>query len=128
MQRGLTTRGELLVAMLVFGALSSAIGLYFALSGRPAVVLFGLAGLILGFIYTGPPFRLANRGLGEVAVGVAFGVGIVCGSAYVQAGYVPLIAVWASLPVSVLVGLLLFINGFQDAESDSEVSKRTAVV
>jgi 1,4-dihydroxy-2-naphthoate octaprenyltransferase len=128
MQRGLTTRGELLVAMLVFGVLSSAIGLHFALSGRPAVVLFGLAGLILGFVYTGPPFRLANRGLGEVAVGVAFGVGIVCGSAYVQAGYVPLIAVWASLPVSVLVGLLLFINGFQDSESDSEVSKRTAVV
>jgi 1,4-dihydroxy-2-naphthoate octaprenyltransferase len=79
-------------------------------------------------VYTGAPFRLANRGLGEIAVGVAFGVGIVCGSAYVQAGYVPRIALWASLPVSVLVALVLFINGFQDAESDDMVSKRTAVV
>jgi 1,4-dihydroxy-2-naphthoate polyprenyltransferase len=128
MQRGLSTRGELLIAMLVFGVLSSAIGLYFALSGRPAVLLFGLAGLIIGFVYTGAPFRLANRGLGEVAVGVAFGVGIVCGSAYVQAGYVPQVALWASLPVSILVALVLFINGFQDAASDDEVSKRTAVV
>jgi 1,4-dihydroxy-2-naphthoate octaprenyltransferase len=127
-QRGLTTRGELLLAMLVFGVLSTAIGLYFALSARPAVLLFGLAGLIIGFVYTGAPFRLANRGLGEIAVGVAFGVGIVCGSAYVQAGYVPRIALWASLPVSVLVALVLFINGFQDAESDDMVSKRTAVV
>jgi 1,4-dihydroxy-2-naphthoate octaprenyltransferase len=127
-QRGLTTRGELLLAMLVFGVLSTAIGLYFALAARPAVLLFGLAGLIIGFVYTGAPFRLANRGLGEIAVGVAFGVGIVCGSAYVQAGYVPRIALWASLPVSVLVALVLFINGFQDAESDDMVSKRTAVV
>lgn len=128
MQRGLATRGELLVAMLVFGVLSTAIGVYFALAGRPWVLLFGIAGLIIGFVYTGAPFKLANRGLGEVAVAVAFGVGIVCGSAYVQAGFVPQMALWASIPVSVLVSLLLFINGFQDAASDDEVAKRTAVV
>lgn len=128
MQRGLATRGELLVAMLVFGVLSTAIGIYFALAGRPAVLLFGLGGLIIGFVYTGPPFRLANRGLGEIAVGVAFGVGIVCGAAYVQAGVVPSMALWASVPVSILVALILFINGFQDAASDDEVAKRTAVV
>lgn len=128
MQRGLATRGELLVAMLVFGVLSTAIGIYFAIAGRPWVLLFGLAGLIIGFVYTGPPFRLANRGLGEIAVAVAFGIGIVNGSAYVQAGYIPQIAMWASIPVSVLVALILFINGFQDAASDDEVGKRTGVV
>ena len=128
MQRGLATRGELLVAMLIFGVLSTAIGLYFALTGRPWVLAFGLIGLIIGFVYTGPPFKLANRGLGEVAVGAAFGVGIVCGAAYVQAGYVPQLAMLASLPVSILVALVLFINGFQDAASDGEVSKRTAIV
>jgi 1,4-dihydroxy-2-naphthoate octaprenyltransferase len=46
----------------------------------------------------------------------------------VQAGYVPFAALAASVPVSVLVALILFINGFQDAVSDDEVSKRTAVV
>jgi 1,4-dihydroxy-2-naphthoate octaprenyltransferase len=128
MQRGLATRAELLVGMLAFGLLSTAIGLYFALAGRPGVLLFGLAGLAIGFVYTGPPLRLANRGLGELAVALAFGVGIVCGTAYVQAGYVPLIALVASVPVSILVALILFINGFQDAASDDEVHKRTAVV
>jgi 1,4-dihydroxy-2-naphthoate polyprenyltransferase len=107
---------------------SSAIGVYFALAGRPAVLLFGLAGLLIGFVYTGPPFKLANRGLGELAVALAFGVGIVCGSAYVQQGTVPMMALAASIPVSVLVALILFINGFQDSTSDDEVSKRTAVV
>ncbi len=128
LQRGLATRGELLVAMLGFGLVSTAAGLYFALAGRPGVLLFGLAGLAIGFVYTGPPLRLANRGLGELAVALAFGVGIVCGAAYVQAGYVPFAALAASVPVSVLVALILFINGFQDAASDGEVSKRTAVV
>jgi 1,4-dihydroxy-2-naphthoate octaprenyltransferase len=128
LQRGLATRGELLAAMLALGVVSAAVGLYFALAGRAGVVAFGLAGLLVGFVYTGPPVRLANHGLGELAVGVAFGVGIVCGSAYVQAGTVPSVAVAASLPISVLVALILFINGFQDAASDDEVSKRTAVV
>jgi 1,4-dihydroxy-2-naphthoate octaprenyltransferase len=108
--------------------LSAAIGAYFALAGRPGVLLFGLAGLAIGFVYTGPPLRLANRGLGELAVALAFGVGIVCGTAYVQTGAVPFVALAASVPVSVLVALILFINGFQDAASDDEVSKRTAVV
>lgn len=128
LQRGLATRGELLAAMLALGVLSGAIGLYFALSGRAGVIAFGLAGLLIGFVYTGPPFRLANHGLGELSVGLAFGVGVVCGSAYVQSGSVPAVAIAASLPVSVLVALILFINGFQDAASDDEVSKRTSVV
>ncbi|MEO8946428.1 MAG: 1,4-dihydroxy-2-naphthoate octaprenyltransferase [Gemmatimonadaceae bacterium] len=128
LQRGLATRGELLASMLGFGVLSTTVGVYFALAGRPGVLLFGLAGLIIGFVYTGAPFRLANRGLGEIAVALAFGVGIVCGTAYVQMGSVPMIALAASIPISVLVALILFINGFQDAASDDEVSKRTMVV
>ena len=128
LQRGLATRAELLVAMLGFGLVSTAIGVYLALAGRPGVLLFGIAGLAIGFVYTGPPVRLANRGLGEPAVGLAFGVGIVCGSAYVQAGTIPPVALAASIPVSILVALILFINGFQDAASDDEVRKRTAVV
>ncbi|HET7632491.1 MAG TPA: 1,4-dihydroxy-2-naphthoate octaprenyltransferase [Gemmatimonadaceae bacterium] len=128
LQRGLATRDELLAAMLAFGVLSAAIGVYFALAGRPAVLLFGLGGLGVGFVYTGRPLRLAHRGLGELAVAVAFGVGIVCGAAYVQTGGVPMVALAASVPVSVLVALILFMNGFQDAPSDDEVSKRTIVV
>ena len=128
LQRGLAARAELLAAMLVFGLLSGAIGLYFALAGRPGVIAFGLAGLLVGWVYTGPPLRLANRGLGELAVAVAFGLGIVCATAYVQLGQVPMLAVAASTPVSILVALVLFMNGFQDAASDEQVAKRTAVV
>jgi 1,4-dihydroxy-2-naphthoate octaprenyltransferase len=128
MQRGLATRSDLVVAMAAFGSASAGIGAWLALSGRPGVLLFGIAGLVVGLTYTGAPLRLANRGLGEPAVALAFGLGIVCGSAYVQVGTVPALAIAASIPVSILVALILFINGFQDAASDELVGKRTMVV
>ncbi|HEX2778252.1 MAG TPA: 1,4-dihydroxy-2-naphthoate octaprenyltransferase [Gemmatimonadaceae bacterium] len=126
-QRGLVTRADLLVFMLLFGAVASVIGVALAVMGRPWVLAWGLFGLAIGFVYTAGPLKLANRGLGEFAVAVAFGVGIVSGTAYVQLGYVPMQAWAASVPVSLLVSLLLYINGFQDAASDAEVGKRTLV-
>ena len=125
-QRGLATRGDLLVFMLLFGTVATVIGIALALMGRPWVLGFGLAGLAIGFTYTAG-LRLANKGLGELAVGVAFGVGIVAGTAYVQLGYIPTAAWAASIPVSLLVALLLFINGFQDAAADAELGKNTLV-
>lgn len=127
LQRGLATRAEMLFGMLVFGLVATVIGAYFALNGRAGVIVWGLAGLLIGFVYTGRPLVLANKGLGELCVGLAFGVGIVTGTTYVQVGYVPAMAWAASIPVSILVGLILFINGFQDAESDAAVGKRTLV-
>ncbi|HET6680128.1 MAG TPA: prenyltransferase, partial [Gemmatimonadaceae bacterium] len=62
MQRGLATRADMVVAMVVFGLLSTAIGFWMAFSGRPGVLLFGLVGLAIGLIYTGTPLKLANRG------------------------------------------------------------------
>ena len=40
--------------------------------------------------------------------------------------YVPVLL--ASVPVAILIGLVLFINGFQDYQADKEVGKRTWVV
>jgi 1,4-dihydroxy-2-naphthoate octaprenyltransferase len=125
-QRGLATRGDLLVFMLLFGTVATVIGIALALMGRPWVIGFGLAGLLIGFMYTAG-VRLADKGLGELAVGTAFGVGIVAGTTYVQLGLVPLQAWAASIPVSILVALVLFINGFQDAAADAELGKNTLV-
>ena len=40
--------------------------------------------------------------------------------------YVPVLT--ASVPVAILIGLVLFINGFQDYKADREVGKRTWIV
>lgn len=95
--------------------------------GMP-VVLFGLAGVALGVLYSVPPFCLAARGLGELAVGVGLGVLPVLGSAWLQGVGPNWQVLLLSLPVSVWVANILLVNEVPDAAADAGAGKRTLVV
>ena len=95
----------------------------------------GVCGIALGVFYTLGPFRLSYRGWGDVAVMLGFGPVIVLGAQYVQQQalqpqtlWTPLPALLISVPLALLVGLILFINSFQDYQADRAVGKRTWVV
>ncbi len=92
------------------------------------IILFGLVGVALGVLYSAPPVRLSGRGLGEVAVGIAFGVLPVMGAAWLQTGYLSLSAFWISLPVSLWVTAILLINEVPDTAADAAVGRRTLAV
>jgi 1,4-dihydroxy-2-naphthoate octaprenyltransferase len=66
--------------------------------------------------------------VGEVCVGVAFGVLPVLGSEYVQRGELSLAIGWLGLPAGLLVAAILEINEFPDIAADASVGKRTVVV
>ncbi len=107
-------------------------GAYFALS---PLLWIGIAGIALGIFYTANPFRLSYHGLGDIAVMLGFGPVMALGTHYVQTQAMLPMETWqyppaiiASIPVAILVGLILFINGFQDFIADREVGKRTWVV
>jgi len=107
-------------------------GAYFANS---PLLWLGIIGIVLGIFYSANPFRFSYHGLGDVAVMLGFGPVMALGTHYVQKqATIPLETwVWlpvliASIPVAILVGLILFINGFQDYVADREVGKRTWVV
>lgn len=94
-----------------------------------ALVLgFGVAGVLLGALYSLPPFHLASRGMGEVAVGLAFGVLPVVGAAWLQSGALTPGALLLSLPVALWVANILFANEVPDAPADEAAGKRTLVV
>jgi len=127
LQRGLADRRTLvgwMMSLLIVATLCG--GLLVALD-RPAVVLWGMGGLLLGWLYTGRPVALARWGLGEVAVALAFGLGIVTGAAYSVAGVVSSLALASAFPVALTIGLVLYINSFQDAVGDTLVGKMTLV-
>ena len=92
------------------------------------VLALGIVGALGGYFYTAPPLRLAYRGLGEVAVGLLFGVLPVVGACYVQVGRLSWQALVASLPVAFAVVLVLWVNEIADAEADAAAGKRTLVV
>ena len=131
---GLITSGALragffLKSSIVCLALGAALGIHlnFAQPGN-LVLIVGLVGIALAHFYTAPPIKLAYRGLGEIAVGLAFGVLPVVGSYYVQAGVVSWRVVLASLPISLAVVLVLWINQIVDFKPDRDTGKRNLVV
>jgi len=90
--------------------------------------VIGLASILAGLAYTGGPFPLAYNGLGDIFVMVFFGFVAVCGTAFVQAGYVPDIAWIAAIPMGALATAILVVNNVRDFEGDARAGKRTLVV
>ncbi len=126
-QRGLMTPQATLRLALTFYALGGLIGLILLLRVGPQLLLFGLAGFLLGLLYTAPPLRLAHRGLGELAVGLAFGPVIVMGAYWVQTQRWSNQALLASIPVALLITAVLYINEFPDRTWDQRAGKRNWV-
>jgi 1,4-dihydroxy-2-naphthoate octaprenyltransferase len=126
---GALTAGFFLKSSIVCLALGAALGLHlnFVQPGN-LVLVVGLIGIVLAHFYTAPPVKLAYRGLGEIAVGLAFGVLPVVGSYYVQTGMVSWRVVMASLPISFAVVLILWVNQIVDFKSDRDTGKRNLVV
>ena len=102
-------------------------GLWLTLHSGPALLLVGLAGILLGWAYSMPPLALMSRGLGELAVGLAWGL-MVVGADYVQRGQFALAPLAAGASYALLIANILIANGFPDAVPDALVGKRTLVV
>jgi 1,4-dihydroxy-2-naphthoate octaprenyltransferase len=126
-QRGLLKPSSARNLALLFYALGTLIGVVLMFLRGWEVGLFGLAGFFLGWIYTAPPIRLVHRGVGEVAIGLAFGPVIVMGSYWVQTMRWSNEALLASVPVGLLIAAVLYINEFPDRRWDARMGKRTLV-
>ncbi len=96
----------------------------------------GLSGLFLGYFYTATPLRLVSRrGLGELAIFLAFGPLLTLGSGYamsmepiefMSSQFYMLVSL--GIPFGLLTTNILFINQFPDAESDAKTGKNHLVV
>jgi 1,4-dihydroxy-2-naphthoate octaprenyltransferase len=128
-QEGLIPARKILYSALIFFSLGSIIGLYLNLVSKGNIILiFGLLGVFLGFFYTANPLRIGYLGVGELAVGFCFGPLIVSGAYYIQAQRLSGEAFLASIPISILIILVLYINEFPDYEADKLVNKKTWIV
>lgn len=127
-QAGLLTVAQLRRGIVVAFALALGVGVYLTWVAGPVVVVIGLASMVAGLAYTGGPFPLAYNGLGDVFVMVFFGFVAVCGTAFVQALYVPDVAWLASIPIGALATAILAVNNVRDFEGDALAGKRTLVV
>jgi 1,4-dihydroxy-2-naphthoate octaprenyltransferase len=127
-QLGLLSPREVLTGSLVLFIIGGLLGMYLAFYRGFFVLILGIIGVFSGFFYTAPPFRFASRGVGELFVGINFGVLMTLGAFYVQTQVLTWQPVMASLPVAILITAILYINEFPDFTADFESGKRTLVV
>lgn len=92
------------------------------------ILAIGLPSLFLAYGYTGGPFPLAYRGLGEIFVILFFGFMAVMGTVFVQTGEWPREAVLLGGQIGLLSAVLISVNNFRDREGDALVGKRTLAV
>lgn len=126
-QRGLIEPASLRRLAWGFYVLGSAIGAVLVLLRGWELAWFGVAGFLLGYLYTAPPIRLVHRGFGELAVGLGFGPVVVMGSYWVQAQSWSNQVLVASVPVGLLIAAVLFMNEIPDRYWDTKAGKRTLV-
>ncbi len=103
-------------------------GLVLLLERGPVVLAFGIAGIALAVLYSLGPVRLAGLGVGEMAVGIGFGVLPVTGAAWLQSNVIDVDALLYSLPISAWVTAILLINEVPDIGPDGRTGKRTLPV
>lgn len=124
----IAARHILYAALLCFGG-ATALGVYLLLAtGKVAIVLFGVTGILCGFFYTASPVRIGYHAFGELAVGFGFGPLSLMGSYWIQTFSFDIVPALASVPVGILIMLVLLINEFPDYDADGAVGKKTLVV
>ncbi|MEZ0290022.1 MAG: prenyltransferase [Sulfolobales archaeon] len=115
-----------MILLLALGSI--AIGLTLVLVfNRPLVLFLGLAGLLAGLIYSGPPY-LKHRALGEPLVAVVFGPMIMVGSYYVASGVLSVETLVVSVPLGLLISAVLLANNIRDESTDREAGVKTLAV
>ena len=106
-----------------------------ALCGIPLIVrggwpmlAIGLSSIVAAYAYTGGPYPLAYRGLGEIFVMIFFGLVAVGGTFYAHSLQWSEDALLAGFAAGSLATVLLVINNLRDVEGDRRSDKRTTVV
>ena len=109
-------------------SLSIICGLPLVIKGGYPILLIGILSIISGYAYTGGPYPLGYNGWGDIFVFIFFGPIAVCGTFFLQLGYVSIESLVSGIVMGCLSVTLLCINNIRDVDTDSNVGKRTIAV
>ena len=109
-------------------SLSVICGLPLVIQGGYPILLVGILSIISGYAYTGGPYPLGYNGWGDIFVFIFFGPIAVCGTFFLQLGYLSVESIISGIIMGCLSVTLLCINNIRDVETDRNVGKRTIAV
>lgn len=127
-QAGLLSPQQMKKGLVICLFLALLTGVYLSWIAGPVIIGIGLVSMVSAVAYTGGPYPLGYHGLGDLFVMLFFGFVAVCGTAFVQLGHVPTLAVWAALPIGAVTTNILVVNNLRDRYTDAKVGKHTLAV
>lgn len=124
-QKGLVPEKWVWFFAIFFLALALGVGVILVMRGGWPIFWIGLISLFLAYAYTGGPYPLAYKGLGDLFVFLFFGLIAVTGLVYLHTLSWPREAFIAGAQVGLLSTILIVVNNMRDAEEDKKVGKMT---
>lgn len=125
---GLLTHATVMRLATLFLVIAAAFGVALYQERGWPILAIGIPSLFLAYGYTGGPFPLAYRGMGEIFVVLFFGFVAVMGTVFIQTGEWPREAILLGSQVGLLSAVLISINNLRDREEDATTGKRTLAV
>lgn len=123
-RHGLQPKNVIAVALVLY-VIAAIIGVYICMNSSYWLVVIGLFGMAVGYLYTGGPLPIAYTPFGELFSGVLMGAGFVLISYFIQTDAITLNSVLISLPIAILVGAINMSNNIRDIEEDIVGGRRT---
>lgn len=126
---GLLSRKAVMLGALGFCALAAVFSIPLIQARGGIIIVIGLVSLFFSYGYTGGPWPLAYKGLGELFVILFFGFVAVLGTHFIHTGIWGGREVWLlGLQTGLYSCVLIAINNLRDVEEDSTTGKRTLAV
>lgn len=125
---GLVPRRVVMLAGAFFLLLAALCGLVLYQAAGWPILAIGIPSMYLAFGYTGGPFPLAYRGMGELFVIAFFGLVAVSGTVFVQTLEWRREALLLGAQIGLLSAVLISINNLRDREEDASTGKHTLAV
>ncbi len=125
---GVISPKKMLTVSLILIAITFLLGLILVDRAGVPILIIGILSLIFAYAYTGGPYPLAYKGLGDIFVMIFFGIVAVCGTFYVQTLTLTPEVFIASLGPGLLSMNLLGVNNIRDIETDKKAGKNTLAV
>jgi 1,4-dihydroxy-2-naphthoate polyprenyltransferase len=128
-----TQQGLMTAQQVLFGG-----GLFFLAAFLFAIPLILKGGIVIagvvafsiasGYVYTGGPYPLAYKGLGDIFVILFFGLVSTSAIYYIQTLQMGVAPLLAGLQVGLLCTVLIAVNNLRDCDEDAKVGKMTLAV
>ncbi|WP_413576924.1 1,4-dihydroxy-2-naphthoate octaprenyltransferase [Bdellovibrio sp. HCB290] len=127
-QAGILSANQVMLLGSLCFALAVACGIPLVMKGGVAIVIIGIASVLMGYSYTAGPFPLAYLGLGDLFVILFFGLLAVMGMVFLNTGDWMIEAFVLGLQIGFHATTLIAINNLRDREGDRLVNKKTMAV